>query len=141
MGRATFNSICQILRGDFLLSTSFSSLLLLENWLTFPFKCSIFLTKYHNYSNTLEEINNRQERLPCLLNAPTAQVSRVTRLICITLLLSSITHPLPQHAATPFLPLSVLPVHLGQARGGVHQTAPEATSILGFQSPVDQDHG
>ena len=62
MGRATFNSICQILRGDFLLSTSFSSLLLLENWLTFPFKGSIFLTKYHNYSNTLEEINNTDRK-------------------------------------------------------------------------------
>lgn len=94
MGRATFNSTCQILRGDFLLSTSFSSLLLLENWLNFPFKGSIFLTKYHNYSNRLEEINNREERLPCLLNAPTAQVSRVTRLICITLLLSS-PSPIP----------------------------------------------
>lgn len=52
----------------------------------------------------------------------------------------SITHPLPQYAATPFLPLAFSPSTSARPVAG-SGVAPEAASILGLQSPVDQDHG
>lgn len=45
-----------------------------------------------------------------------------------------------QHGAKPFLPLSILSFHLGQARGRVHQTVPETAGIPGLQGLVNQDH-
>lgn len=48
--------------------------------------------------------------------------------------------PVPGHRVQPPSPLSVLSFHLGQAAGGVHQIAPEATDVPGLQGLVDQDH-